>query len=55
MSSKAVINNVESSESNEVTLTINCPLVAPAINEPGTITDCENSFDISGYSEPVLL
>ena len=48
---KAVINNVESAESNEVTLTINCPLVAPAINGPGTITDCENTFDISGTSE----
>src|SRR6185436_2685975 len=31
---KAVNNNVESAESNEVTLTINCPLVAPAINGP---------------------
>jgi len=48
---KAVVNNVESAESNGVTLTINCPLAVPAINEPGTITDCQSSFDISGSSE----
>jgi len=48
---KAVINNVESAESNTVTLSINCPLVQPTITAPSTITDCVNTFDISGTSE----
>ncbi len=48
-----MVNGVESDPSDPpATLIINCPLVAPAINEPGTITDCENTFDVTGTSEP---
>ena len=38
--------------SDPVTLTINCPQDPVVITQPETITDCENTFVVSGTSEP---
>ena len=38
--------------SDPVTLTINCPQDPVVITQPATITDCENTFVVSGTSEP---
>ena len=49
-----VLDGQESEESisNEVTLIINCPLTQPVINDPGTITDCTQTFDVTGTADP---
>ena len=36
--------------SESVTYEIDCPVPIPTIDQPETITDCENNFDITGTS-----
>ena len=49
----AMIGEEESGESNEVTVTIDCPLPTPTIDTPevSLITDCENDFTVTGNFE----
>ena len=43
----------ETSElSDSVTYEIDCPVPIPTIDQPDTITDCENNFDVTGTVDP---
>ncbi|MFZ0315436.1 MAG: hypothetical protein WAL23_00690, partial [Nitrososphaeraceae archaeon] len=49
---KAQFGQQISVESDPKTLTINCALTQPVINDPGTITDCTTDFTVTGTADP---
>ena len=48
---KGVIGGEESEESESVTLEIDLTVPPPTIDQPDTVTDCENNFDITGTAD----
>ena len=49
---KAVIDGVESAESERVTVRFDCAQDPVVINQPETITDCVNDFVVNGTANP---
>ena len=38
-------------DTNEIQVTIDCPVPPPTVDQPDTVTDCENNFDITGTAD----